>query len=439
MRVVVSFPGTLMDAQQAARAFYERQALAVFVTGLGFHEKTLLRLEKYLGERITKELQRRAITEVPSNLIFYHPWLEPFRTALSRCVKNPIYADMVWDALSHRFDDTVGRRHLDGVQAVYAFEYAAKATFEQAGRRRIAKILALPSTDNKEFEDIKNREESRFPELRSSQHRYFAQRFATRYERRCTEIGLADVIVVNSEMTRRSHIRAGANPGKIVAVPLGAPPVIESIAKPVADIDRPLSVVWAGNITIGKGAHYFLDSWRALNPGRGAYAQVYGRIGLPERVLRPLPQGIDLMGSVPQVQLFAAFEKADVLVFPTLGDGFGMVVTEAFSRGLPVITTDKAGASQLVEHGRNGMIIPAADATALAEALRRCLDNRKALYQMRFHALETARRWQWSDYRRLLIAKVAEGLRRAGYAAEFGPEAVTPDSSTCPGSFAFAL
>ena len=177
---------------------------------------------------------------------------------------------------------------------------------------------------------------------------------------------------------------------------------------------------------------------RARCRERCARAQVYGSIGLPERVLRPVPEGLELMGSVPQVDLFAAFERADVLVFPTLADGFGLVVTEAFSRGLPVITTDKAGASDLVEHGRNGLIIPAADSAALAEALRWCLDNRKALYQMRFHALETARRWQWPDYRRLLIAKITEGLRRAGYAAEFGPEVVVSDGSACPGSFASA-
>ena len=51
---------------------------------------------------------------------------------------------------------------------------------------------------------------------------------------------------------------------------------------------------------------------------------------------------------------------------------------------------------------------------------------------MRFHALETARRWQWPDYRRLLIAKITEGLRRAGYAAEFGPEVVVSDGFGVP-------
>lgn len=427
MSVLVSYPGNFMDAQQAARAYHERAALAAFVTGLAFDEEGISRLRKYLGGRITNELRRRAVTQIPSDMVVSYPWLETTRTALSRWIKNPIYSDMAWDALSHRFDQTVGRRHLDDVQAVHAFEYTALSTFEQAERRGLAKILALPSTDSKEFEDIKNREESQFPELRSRQNRYFTKRFTRRYARRCAEIALADMIIANSEVTKRSHIRAGANPNKIVSVPLAAPRAIREIVKPATDTDRPLSVIWAGSLILRKGAHYFLDAWRTLAAMNAARARVYGSIGLPERVLRPVPNGIELKGSVPQPELFAAFESADILVFPTLADGFGLVVTEAFSRGLPVITTDKAGASDLVEHGCNGLVIPAADSVALANTLRWCLDNREALYRMRFRALETARRWQWSDYRRLLIAKVTEGLRRAGYSAEFEPEVVLPD------------
>jgi glycosyltransferase involved in cell wall biosynthesis len=118
--------------------------------------------------------------------------------------------------------------------------------------------------------------------------------------------------------------------------------------------------------------------------------------------------------------LFAALDRADVLVFPTLSDGFGMVVTEAFSRGLPVITTNQAGASDLLDHGRNGLIIEAGDSAAIAGALKWCLDNRAALAAMREPALETAKGWQWSDYRRALIEAVATGLKGAGYAPLFG-------------------
>jgi glycosyltransferase involved in cell wall biosynthesis len=97
-----------------------------------------------------------------------------------------------------------------------------------------------------------------------------------------------------------------------------------------------------------------------------------------------------------------------------------MVVTESFARGLPVVTTDQAGASDLVVHKENGLIIPAGDPGAIKDALRWCLENRAALVAMRAAALETAKGWQWSDYRWALISAVATGLARAGYAPRFG-------------------
>src|SRR5438874_4760721 len=229
-----------MHAQQAARAFHERGALAAFVTGLAFDDSSLATrltacLPRRLGEYIRRELCRRSITQVPRGLIVPYPGFEALRTVLSRYCKNPIYADMVWDSWSHRFDRVVARRHLGGVNMVHAFEYTAQHTFEEAGRRGVARVLAMPSLDSKEFEDIKRQEELRFPELRNRHERYFSERFARRYERRCTEIALADLIVANSEATRRSHIGAGADPTKIVAVPLAAPPPIASIRKPVGD------------------------------------------------------------------------------------------------------------------------------------------------------------------------------------------------------------
>jgi glycosyltransferase involved in cell wall biosynthesis len=434
MRVVVSYPGVFQDAQQAARAFHERSALVAFVTGLVMNDNDLVArlsercLPESASRRLRRQFARRIVTEVPAHLVISYPWLDAARTALSRYARNPVWADVAWDALSQRFDATVARRHLHGAGVIHAFEYTAKATFVSAKSAGIATVLGLPSLDSREFEDLKTREEGRFPELKTKHHDYFARRFARRYERRCAEIALADVVVANSELTRRSHIRAGADPRKIVAVPLAAPPPIAAVEASPSSKEGPLSVVWAGTVSIRKGAHYFIEAWRRLRAGRQARACVYGKIEVPERVLRPLPDGVELLGPVPQRDLFAAFAHADVLVFPTLSDGFGGVVLEAFSRGLPVITTASAGAAEFVTHGTNGLLVPAGDSAALTDALRWCLDNREALYRMRFAALDTARGWQWSDYRAMLIAKITEGLRAAGHGVDLGPQPLASDA-----------
>jgi glycosyltransferase involved in cell wall biosynthesis len=100
------------------------------------------------------------------------------------------------------------------------------------------------------------------------------------------------------------------------------------------------------------------------------------------------------------------YRAADALVFPTLCDGFGMVATEAWSQGLPVITTDRAGAADLLRPQRNGLLIQAGKADAIREALAWAMDHRGALRDMRVDALATAEQWQWQDYRSALVQAI---------------------------------
>jgi glycosyltransferase involved in cell wall biosynthesis len=181
---------------------------------------------------------------------------------------------------------------------------------------------------------------------------------------------------------------------------------------------RPLKAIGAGTFSLRMGAHYLIEAWRLLGAGERARLEVYGQPHVPPRLRAATPDNVSYHGSVPKPVLFEAYRSADVLVFPTLSDGFGLVVAEAMAHGLPVITTDQAGAADLVTPN-NGLIVPAADARALADALQWCLDNRRRLHDMRFHALETARRRQWPDFRRDLVAALETGLRRAGYSPAF--------------------
>ena len=302
---------------------------------------------------------------------------------------------------------------LGGRKRSIPFEYTALASFERAGKEGVARLLHLPSLSSREFEAIQRREIAEWPELAVPNAAWFARKYPERQARRDAEIALADLVVVNPSLTARSHIEYGADPEKIVVATLGAPPAIGE-ARPASRERGALSVLWAGHFTLGKGAHYLLDAWRRLGANSAARLDVYGALDIPERLLASAGESVTFHGAVRRSALYEAYERADVLVFPSLSDGFGMVVAEAMAHGLPVIATDMAGAAELV-NPRNGLVVPAADPAALAGALRWCLDNRDALRDMRVEALETARRHQWSDYRRDLTATLAIRLRRLGY------------------------
>ena len=77
---------------------------------------------------------------------------------------------------------------------------------------------------------------------------------------------------------------------------------------------------------------------------------------------------VTFLGHVPQVA--TVFERAEVVVVPSLGEGFGMVALEAMERGRPVIASAVGGLPEIVDDGRTGLLVPVSDADALADAIR---------------------------------------------------------------------
>ena len=69
------------------------------------------------------------------------------------------------------------------------------------------------------------------------------------------------------------------------------------------------------------------------------------------------------------IKLAEHLRSADIFILPSLEDGFAMVVSEALSCGLPVITTPHTGASDLITSGQNGEVVPVRDAQATATAI----------------------------------------------------------------------
>src|SRR5207245_2032038 len=112
-----------------------------------------------------------------------------------------------------------------------------------------------------------------------------------------------------------------------------------------------------------------LEAWKHFRHSRDVELHFYGLPALPKRCFEGCGDNVVFHGSVVQQELFNGYQEGTVLVFPTLCDGFGAVITEALAHGLPVITTRNAGAADMVYEGRNGFLVPAGDASSLAERL----------------------------------------------------------------------
>jgi glycosyltransferase involved in cell wall biosynthesis len=130
--------------------------------------------------------------------------------------------------------------------------------------------------------------------------------------------------------------------------------------------------------------------------------------GLADRVL--------FAGTATGADLDRAYAEADAMVLASRAETYGMVVTEALARGMPVIATGVGGVTEALGRGgdgtRPGLVVPADDPTALADALRSWLtdaDLRARLRQAARERRDSLRGWPATTS---VIASVLTGLKR---------------------------
>lgn len=90
------------------------------------------------------------------------------------------------------------------------------------------------------------------------------------------------------------------------------------------------------------------------------------------------------VGSQADVRPYMAI--SDILVFPSYREGFPNVPMEAGAMGLPAVVSDINGCNEIIEHGRNGLIVPLKDEVALGQAIEKLMKDRELLNSMATNA-----------------------------------------------------
>jgi glycosyltransferase involved in cell wall biosynthesis len=186
------------------------------------------------------------------------------------------------------------------------------------------------------------------------------------------EIALADRVIVNSAWSRRALIDEGVGDEKLVTIPLAYEPPAEAsrFERAYPDrftADRPLRVLFLGQVSLRKGILAVIEAAARLRDQPVEF-WIVGAGEIRAAGLDRTATGVRWMGRVRRGLVAPLYRDADVFLFPTLSDGFGLTQLEAQAWRLPVIATANCG--DVVRDGINGVLLKAGSGDEIAQVLK---------------------------------------------------------------------
>jgi len=227
-------------------------------------------------------------------------------------------------------------------------------------------------------------------------------------DRLAGEWDTAHRIVVNSKYSRECLVSEGVPEAKIDVVPLCyEPDVADSSGRRKQDLAPSFTVLYVGSVNLTKGFPYFGEAASLL--GRGIRFKAVGSVQLTPGFLRKNRHWpVELLGHLDREAVAKEISRAQVLVFPSLSDGFGIVQLEAQSQGVPVVATANCG--DVVIDGESGYIVPPRSSQSIAECVQRLVDDRDLYTAMAAHSLSNSRRFTMEAVGQIFMTAFADYL-----------------------------
>jgi glycosyltransferase involved in cell wall biosynthesis len=334
------------------RALQLSGSLGEFITDLWIRPGTFLHTwKKRLTGRFHPELANAQV-------------VAPNVSALTFELKASLIRENGWKLIGQRNEwfqrqavARLARNHHNGNHTVFAYSYAAAEIFEFARARGWRTVLGQidpgPAEERIVADLHKTTEWSPAP-----------REYWDSWRNECS---LADRIVVNSTWSRDALLREGIPAKKIRTIPLayeaqnGSRSFQRHYPRAFSS-ERPLRVLFLGQINLRKGVRQLLDAVKLL-----AREHVEFWFVGPIQIDVPKDPQCKWFGVAPRVEVNKYYRDADVFILPTFSDGFGLTQLEAQAWKLPVIASRFCG--EVVRDGFNGVILEDISGKAIADVL----------------------------------------------------------------------
>ncbi|MHB8576328.1 MAG: glycosyltransferase family 4 protein [Dehalococcoidia bacterium] len=426
--VVVANPGGIPELVELAAGLARQGALRTYLTQIGSAEPALPHaanrvLPARLRRRLLGELHRRRLPDVlgPGLVRRRATALEILTVACRRARPLRRAYGPVLRLGNAAFDRQVADGLMPDLGAFIGAYTASPRSLRRCRELGIPAYLDYPIAHHRFAEATLREEARRIPMFAPTlQAHTFPPWLAQQLDR---EIAVADVVFMLSSFQKRTFVECGVPAEKLIVVPPGVD--LDRFSPAPRPEDGVFRVLFCGQITQRKGISYLLDAFAGLAKP-GAELVMLGQVIGTDQPWRGR-QGVRHVQHVPRSELPGFYASADVLVLPSLVEGFGLTALEAMACGRSVIVSENTFGHDVVREGVDGFVVPVRDAEAIAKRLAGLRDDPGRRRRMGSAARARAETFSWARYGERIIEALRDtgGLPRAAAIAPVRAVATT--------------
>jgi len=306
------------------------------------------------------------------------------------------------DSIYKDLDTSVGKYlnvNKNKINVIYSYEDCALNSFKIANKNCIKTIYDLTSPYWLLKKKILEEEVNLQPDWNLSSSEVLTEK---KCKNKDEEIALSDQIIVASSFTAKSLELFEQNiKSKINIVPYGITCPTKKIINKRNKNDK-LKIIFAGRPTLSKGIQYLIQTLDQLDfPWE---LEIAGSI--PEKP-HQISQKLDLLlkdprckflGQIQNKNLLKKMRENHIFLLPSLFEGFGQVILEALSCGLPLITTNNTAGLDIIDDGKNGFLTPIRDTKKTINIIHNLYQNEELRLSIADKGFTRASDFSWTKY-----------------------------------------
>lgn len=410
MKVLLVHPGK-QHSFETAKALKEAGIFYKYVTTVYDKEKSLTgKLKRFLrGKNLNKANTRKCPYLNDDEVIQIYEWWGLLVLFLSRfSFLSKLYFHLNVSLANHFADKAVKIAIKNKVDAIIVYDGISR------------KGLELIKKNAPQIKTIMDVSISMRPFMRANFERdmkkyhhdgFFREEsylWNKKYEKTImNELKFVDHFFAPSHVVVDSLIYCGIDKNKIDIVPYGVNPNKFSFIQKQYKPNKPLKFIYVGQISYRKGLHHLLQIVKEYAPTdiQLVLAGAFNKTNDLYRKYKDVPN-ISFLGFVTRDVLARAYQDADIFIFPTLGEGYGMVVLEALSTGTPVLISNLAGGNDAIENLKNGLVYDGLSEADLRTSISWYINHKDFIPEMSRNARESGLKYTWDVYHKNYAEKL---------------------------------